>query len=1124
MWKRDPGVAAMIEHLDRAVPSRLKMTEEDWACLPSIEKFEMIGGLPDGRKLKEAMMEQARECANDFSYAARNYFWITTKKKKSQLFSLWESQYLILDKYYELKAKGKAQKIIIIKARQLGCSSLIEAMIAWRAMFYPNTRAIVVSVDQNHSSYLFGYMLYIYDNMPWWLKPMQASRKEEKGLFFENEDPALRSRYPGMNSKVMVQWSNQYSGVGQGIAIDAAHCCFSPDTRVRLAGGDLIDIVDVKPGDVVVTGCGRPMPVKGVYKSNRKNEESAKLTLWGMSQIPLETTLDHRILTPDGYRKAGELRAGDFVSVPIRKINGSQSSVFLSHNQTGGGANIRSRKSTIERVECDFGLGWICGFYLAEGTVHLNKRLQERFQPDSVYLSIHKKEEESVKRHIGEVFKGQHVGVYHAKSQACILKVSNSALARFLYLEFGYGSGKTIPSWAWESGREFCRGIVCGYLEGDGHLASDGIVVNAQSTRSAILIQLRDMVASLGYGWSSINFRPAGEWYGRNCKEIWIWNACGGTGVALRGDMGWVVGTRQIKSPPHWAFDQQRGQIAVSIAKVGRGHCEEFYDLEVDAIEHNFCTIQCAVANSEFTDYDEDDLEAIVNEDLGNSMADEPEVFGFMESTGRGAGGAAHKLWRACERRLDLGKWPKWYPLFLPSFFETTRVLAPPQGWSIQGPEIVMRERAKKEWLRCDNQACGRYRKVTLFGESTVGAPCPSCNLGALVPMVLNDDQCFWHQDNREQAEEQGEKAKKQWLQEQAVTGEEAFQVSGYVMFNDSCREWVGSTIDNSPRRKGKIYRETGEIHGAGGLEGRCYVNGCNVDHRHDETPYTEWEEPQPDRLYTIGVDVSEGIGQDYSVIFVNKIGRALGEPDEQVALWRDNHTKPKELAFYCNVIGLWYNQAMMCIEYNTYQTTGDDVVYVYQYPNVFRWKNKETINPLTHKWHWWTKVNTKAYLHQTAVDWLLSRAWVIRSANYAKEMTTYRKEEFDTRSFGAEEGFHDDELIAGMIALYCSHELDCDEVGRVRVPSLVEVQKPARYRCYCNSCRYGEAIDPDGKWPWVCDNPEREYRCPSCGSIRLVAVSLEIQQQASLGYEGLMSLMGKRPEGVACEPRMEDL
>jgi len=114
--------------------------------------------------------------------------------------------------------------------------------------------------------------------------------------------------------------------------------------------------------------------------------------------------------------------------------------------------------------------------------------------------------------------------------------------------------------------------------------------------------------------------------------------------------------------------------------------------------------------------------------------------------------------------------------------------------------------------------------------------------------------------------------------------------------------------------------------------------------------------------------------------------------------------------------------------------------------------------------------------------------------------------------------------ILAGTgVGLFCGI-VNGAIVTVVRVPSLVEVQQPARCRCYCNSCRYGEAIDPDGKWPWVCDNPEREYRCPSCGSIRLVAVSLEIQQQASLGYEGLMSLMGKRPEGVACEPRMEDL
>jgi hypothetical protein len=756
MWKRDPGVSTMIEYFDRGIPGRLKMTEDNWAGLSSIDKFAAIGSLPDGKNLKEAILEQGRECANDFSYAARNYFWITNKKKKEQLFSLWESQYLILDKYYELKAKGRAQKIIVLKARQLGCSRLIESMIAWRAMFFPNTNAIVVSVDQKHSSFLFGYMLYIYDHMPWWLKPMAAQRKEEAGLFFENDDASQRSRFPGMNSRVMVQWSNQYSGVGQGIPVDACHI-------------------------------------------------------------------------------------------------------------------------------------------------------------------------------------------------------------------------------------------------------------------------------------------------------------------------------------------------------------------------------------SEFANYDEDDLEAIVNEDLGNSMADEPEVFGFMEGTGQGAGTAAHRIWNANEERLDLGKWPKWYPLFLPSFFETTRVLAPPSGWHIQEPERVMRERTKKEWCRCNNPECGKYKKGVLLGEPVAGSACPDCKVGTLVPMMLTDGQCFWHQDNREQAEAQGEKAKKQWKQEQCVTSEEAWQVSGYVMFNDACREWVNSTISHDPIKKGKIYRDTGEVHGARPKTKEddrqvCYVPSCNVDHRHDETPLSVWEEPHPGRQYVVGVDVSEGIGQDFSVIFVNKVGRTAGEPDEQAAVWRDNRTKPKELAFYCNVIGRWYNDAMMCIEYNTYQTTGDDIIYVYQYPNVFRWKNKEVINPLTHKWHWWTKVNTKSYLHQTAVDWLLSRAWIIRSPNFAKEITTYRKEEFDSRVFGAESGFHDDEAMAGMISLYCAHELDCDQSGRVRVPSLVEVQRPARYRCYCGSCRFGESRDSDGGWSWVCDNPDREYRCPECGSIQLRAIPLETPHDSSLDFDGVMAMMGKRPEGQAQEVSVDYL
>ena len=528
----------------------------------------------------------------------------------------------------------------------------------------------------------------------------------------------------------------------------------------------------------------------------------------------------------------------------------------------------------------------------------------------------------------------------------------------------------------------------------------------------------------------------------------------------------------------HWAFDLNRNQIAIEVAGVEQGFSEEFYDLEVEAVEHNFCTLQCAVANSEFADFLEEDLEAIVNEDLANSMADDPEVFGFMESTGKGAGTAAHLLWRACERRLDAGKWPKWYPVFIPTFFETTRVLAPPNGWTIPHKEFALKERIKKEWVRCNSSLCGRYHKAVVMEQSMIGAVCPECKAGKLMPLVLTDEQLYWHQDRREQAEEQGVNAVKKLKQEHAVTSEESWQVSGYVLFNDACREWMSETIEEFPLKKGKIYRDNGEIHGSDPLrKGRCFVPTCNVDHRHDDTPFWVWEEPIKGATYSIAVDVSEGIGEDYSVIFVNKIG-GPHRPDEQVAVFRDNHTYPKDLAFYANVIGKRYNYGEMCVEYNTYQTTGDDLLYVYHYPNVYRWKHKDKINPMSQTWHWWTKPNTKAYLHQTAVDWLLSHCWVIRSKNFFEETTTYRKEEYASRSFGAASNCNDDELMAGMIALYTAHELDCDETGRIQVPVGIEESAPARYKMTCLKC----------KTVWGAANPEKEYRCPNeaCQSIRI--------------------------------------
>lgn len=711
---RDPGVKEMVEYLDRWAAKN-----EDWESMSSEERYATLKAAE-----RKAILEQFEQCTEDFSYAARNYFWITNKRRTDQLFSVWESQHLVLQKYYELKAKGLPQKIIVIKARQLGCSLLIEAMIAWRTMFFPNTEALVVSVDADHSQYLFSLMLHIYDMMPWWLKPQAASLKYEEGLHFDNPDRDMRRLKPGLNSHIYVQHSNQISGVGQGHVVNAFH-------------------------------------------------------------------------------------------------------------------------------------------------------------------------------------------------------------------------------------------------------------------------------------------------------------------------------------------------------------------------------------GSEFTDWMQARAEEIIEGDLLHAIAETPESFGFLESTGRGAGTYSHNLWRTCEK---MGDRAEWYPLFLPWFFETTRVLAPPGGWRIQKQEFAMRERVQGEWAHCNH--CGKYFSAAIRGESQVGAVCNLCGQGVVVPAVLTDAQLYWKQTKRENAEAKGSDSLKKHKAEMATTAEEAFQLSGTCVFDDDCLEKVTYSLHDPkkwPGVKVGFLDSKGRFHGSLGDKPGCWVDGCVADHRFDEEVMIVWEEPIKGVEYAVGVDISEGIGQDSSVISVIKKGTP--GPDEQVAIWRSNNVDPATLAFYVNIVGRWYNDALMCIEYNTgFRTTANDVRFKYQYPNLFRWKHLDSANPMSQKLHWYTQYNTKPLLWQTWRKWIKAGLLIVRDPVLLAEMQTFQKDDDDDRMASHERGSHDDSLMASMIALYCSHEMEADEGGRIPVPMQVEEKEPARWRMWCEVC----------KTEWGASNPEQEYRCPNteCGSIRIKGELLERSDRRGLTNDQMLALL----------------
>lgn len=728
-WTRDKEIVDLISHLDQ-------LQDE---CYDEGRRRYNVDLLPAAER--DEVVTQISLCQDDFAYAARNFFWILPKRGDEIPFSLWESQELVLDIMAKMKAAGKAQRLMIIKSRQLGMSTLIEALIAWRTMFFPNARGLVVSDDQDNSAELFSKLLHIYDHMPWWLKPMLDRRKEERLLVFDNPDDSMKDKEPGLHSRVAVQSASKLTGVGQG---------------------------------------------------------------------------------------------------------------------------------------------------------------------------------------------------------------------------------RTL-----------------------------------------------------------------------NCVHV-----------------------------------------------------------------------------SEYCDYPDDRAMEIINEDLHAAIADDPETFAFLESTAKGAGRFAHKFWR---RQTEMGERAHWRTLFLAWFMEKTHVLAPPNGWRPDMRSRDMRERASRDWVQCT--VCNAYCEQGPKAEPLTGTDCYRCNRGKFEPVILSDGQLYWmHNEYTNVAIDS--KSRKTLCQEQPLTAEEAFQLSGYQLFPEECIKFVASTIDKFGYLEGH-FDTRGAYHAMIHRNGLrvCCMDSCPFDHSSEANHLKVWEEPIAGCSYVIGGDVSEGLGgnSDYSIGWVNRIG-GFGSPDVHVATFRSNEIDPISFGDFLNFLGRWYNEALMSVEVNKFDSCFSRVRTFHMYPNVYRWKHVDSTRVESNKWGWWTTQTTKPRLWQTAVLFLKERNWIIRSENCYEEMLTFQKESPEDRGASAEDSFYDDELMGAMIALYTSHDMDWDEnlgVVPVKNGSAGAVAENGQFSMSCDVCGHRWVSSKP-----ISDNPH-ENKCPNqntgphknlpCRSLRIRGKLVSQESGVVMDWQ---SMIGMPPEG----------
>lgn len=147
--------------------------------------------------------------------------------------------------------EGRPVRIIILKARQMGFSTLTEAILFWLTITAKNVETMIVAHVEEATANLFRMAQLFYNMLPDKLKPMQKASNAQELVF---DRPAkYKGNREGLNSRIRCATAGGH-GVGRSATIRNLHLsefAFWPgNKRETLAG--LMQAVPDKAGTVVI--------------------------------------------------------------------------------------------------------------------------------------------------------------------------------------------------------------------------------------------------------------------------------------------------------------------------------------------------------------------------------------------------------------------------------------------------------------------------------------------------------------------------------------------------------------------------------------------------------------------------------------------------------------------------------------------------------------------------------------------------------------------------------------------------------------------------------------------------------------------------------------------------------
>ncbi|MEG2526286.1 MAG: hypothetical protein RSA62_03610 [Oscillospiraceae bacterium] len=183
-----------------------------------------------------------------------NFLKIRTKEGKIVPFRFNPSQNKMYRELKAMYAQSLPLRIIILKARQLGFSTLTEGIIYKLTATNENVRALIVAHREDSTANLFQMSKLFYDKSPMEIKPMMSGSNAQE-LVFENPDknPERRAENPGLNSRIRCNTAGG-GGIGRSdtlMYVHASEYAFWRGKKEETLSG-ILQAVPNLPGTLVV--------------------------------------------------------------------------------------------------------------------------------------------------------------------------------------------------------------------------------------------------------------------------------------------------------------------------------------------------------------------------------------------------------------------------------------------------------------------------------------------------------------------------------------------------------------------------------------------------------------------------------------------------------------------------------------------------------------------------------------------------------------------------------------------------------------------------------------------------------------------------------------------------------